>query len=258
MSGLHASNISVQYGDVRILEQASLDVEPGQVVGLIGPNGAGKSTLLRAILGFVDIVQGHITLDDEDLRNLTLKDRARKIAYAAQGAPAHWPLTVERTVALGRIPHLSAWQDMRDEDHHAVECALQSTDTLHLRERLVTTLSGGERAGVFLARAIAVHAPYLLADEPVAALDPYHQLQVMEILQRLAAEGRGVVVVLHDLSLAMRFCDSLVLLHEGKVLAHGAPKEVLTEEMIAMAYRVDAVASEHGGTAYITPWQRKD
>lgn len=254
--GLRADNLVVELGGARILEAASLDVAAGEVVGLIGPNGAGKSTLLRALLGLVPVQSGTITLDGQSLATMAPKDRARLLAYAPQGAPVHWPLTAERLVELGRMPHLGPWQSLSPQDYARVEAALAATETTHLKDRIVTSLSGGERAGVMLARAIAVEAPWLLADEPVASLDPYHQIEVMEILGGLAQDGAGVVVVLHDLALAMRFCDRVFLVDHGKVVASGSPRDVLNAENLERVYRVKAHAGAHEDTPFLIPWTR--
>ena len=254
--GLAAEHLTVELGGTRILDDVGLDVAPGEVVGLIGPNGAGKSTLLRALLGLVPTRAGHVALGGVSLDTMAPKARARLLAYAPQGAPIHWPLTVERLVELGRMPHIGPWQKLSAQDDARVEAALVATETAHLRHRIVTSLSGGERAGVMLARAIAVDAPWLLADEPVASLDPYHQIEVMEILRELGKTATGVVVVLHDLALAMRYCDRLVLLDHGKVVASGAPDKVLTASNLQEVYRVEVIEGDHQGEAFLIPWQR--
>ena len=253
MSKLFAENISVRLGGAQILKDASIDVPAGKLVGLIGPNGAGKSTAIKSILGFVDIQQGTFKLDGVDMANLFLQERAKKVAYMAQGAPVHWPLTVERTVELGRTPHMNPWQKISADDAAAVEAAMQKADCIQFRERLVTTLSGGERARVLLARTLAVGAGYTLADEPIASLDPAHQLQVMECLKAEAKRGVGVMVVLHDLGYALRYCDKLILLHEGGVLAEGSPAEVLTPENLKRAFGVEVARWDDGGTQYLVP-----
>lgn len=255
-AGLKASGICVDLGGRSILSGVDFSVAPGEVVGLIGPNGAGKSTLLRAILGLVPLRAGEVTLEGATLTSLLPKDRARRIAYAPQGAPVHWPLTAERLVALGRVPHLTPYQSLTGADEEAVNRAFAMTETAHLRHRIVTSLSGGERAGVLLARAIAVDAPYFFADEPVAALDPYHQIEVMEILKGLAGKGRGVVVVLHDLALAMRSCTRLYLLNDGAVAAEGPPGDVLTAERLEQVYRIRAAFGDHNGEPYLLPWMK--
>lgn len=254
--GMQAEHLSVELGGSLILDDVSLDVAPGEVVGLIGPNGAGKSTLLRTLLGLVKTLSGHVFLEGESLDAMAPKDRARRLAYAPQGAPVHWPLTVERLVELGRMPHLGPWQELSPDDLARVDAALAATETGHLKSRIVTSLSGGEKAGVMLARAIAVGAPWLLADEPVASLDPYHKIEVMEILQDLGKAGTGVVVVLHDLALAMRFCDRIFLINRGKVVASGAPRDVLTASNLEEVYRVKAVEGIHQGQPFLVPWQR--
>ncbi len=254
MSGLKLDKVSVALGGTPILGDVSFDIKPGEMVGLIGPNGAGKSTALRAILGLVE-AGGDITLEGTSVKGMNAKERARQIAYVPQGAPVHWPLTAERTVALGRIPHLTPWQDMSAVDNAAIEQAMRQTDCWEFRDRLVTTLSGGERARVLLARTIAVGAGYMLADEPTASLDPEHQLQVMDVLRAEAGRGVGVVIVMHDLSLAMRSCDKLVLLHGGRVLATGAPTEVLTDEHVATAFNVKMAKWNDGTSDYLVPHQ---
>lgn len=253
MNGLKLDRVAVKLNGTEILKDVSFTVKPGEVVGLIGPNGAGKSTAVRSMLGLVDLLDGDVLLDGKQVRKLDAKARARELAYVPQGAPVHWPLTAERTVALGRIPHLNPWQQLTEEDHSAIEQAMRLADCWMFRDRLVTTLSGGERARVLLARTIAVGARYMLADEPTASLDPEHQLQVLEIMRAQAAAGVGVVIVMHDLGLAMRCCDKLILLYEGKVLAEGAPQDVLTDENVAMAFRVTLAKWYDGDSEFLVP-----
>ena len=252
---LDARNIHVTIKGNAILRGASLSVPKGKVIGLIGPNGAGKSTLLKAILGLTDIQSGKIILDGEELSGWSLKDRARKISYAAQGAPVHWPLDVEHIISLGRIPHLDPWQKISAVDQELIHQAMVKTDTLHLAKRLTTTLSGGERACVMLARAIVGDADYLCADEPIASLDPYHQLRIMEILQGLAKDGHGVLIVLHDLTLAGRYCDELVLINHGQILAHGSVEDVLTAENLELAYHIKASRWQEEEDSFLSPWK---
>ena len=254
--GIETSRLAVGYGPCSVLENISLRFLPGRITGLIGPNGTGKSTLLKALLGLIDPGAGEVMIDGAPLREVALADRARKLAYAPQGAPVHWPLTVEKMVALGRLPHLGPWQKIGEQDLAAIERAMKMTDSFRLKDRVVTTLSGGERACAMLARTIATGAPWLLVDEPVASLDPAHQLQVMGILKRLAGEGHGVLIVLHDLTLAQRFCNSLVLLHKGAVLAEGTPEEVLTDDNLAAAYGIRAVRWQADGQEYIVPAEK--
>ena len=255
MTLLSAENITVAIGRRRILERVSLRVAAGRVTGLIGPNGAGKTTLLRALIG-LQRAAGEVSVDGIALRALPRKQRARTVAYLEQGNVVHWPVPAARLVALGRLPYLSPWDRPSQKDEAAVERAMRQAQVLDLAGRNVMTLSGGERARVLLARALAVEAPILLADEPVASLDPYHQLQVMELLRECANKGAAVLVVLHNLTLAGRFCDQMVLLRAGAVLADGPPSEVLTSGVVERAYQVRTVAGTYGGQRYVLPWAR--
>ncbi|TNE42353.1 MAG: ABC transporter ATP-binding protein [Alphaproteobacteria bacterium] len=253
LTHIQAEQVSVRLGHAQILRDVSLTLRSGEVLGLIGPNGAGKSTLLRALLGLVPC-EGCVSYDDVPLSDIPLAERARKVAYAPQGAPVHWPLSVAALVGLGRVPHQTPFQPMSAQDQAVVDRVLEAADCAHLKDRTVLSLSGGERANVMLARAMAVEAPFLFADEPVASLDPYHQLVVMETLQQEAARGTGVVVVLHDIALALRFCDRLCILNEGQVAYDGRAREVPTD-LLERVYRVRAQA-EGGGAKPFVPWER--
>ncbi|TNE63879.1 MAG: ABC transporter ATP-binding protein [Alphaproteobacteria bacterium] len=253
MSGLSVRNLSVSLGGVPILDDVSFRVAPGEVVGLIGPNGAGKSTAIRAVLDLVRPTGGDIMIDRVHVHDLQARERAQLLSYVPQGAPVHWPLTAERLVGLGRIPHLQPWQEPGADDARIIEAAMRATDSWQLRDRLATTLSGGERSRVLLARTMAVGAPYMLADEPTASLDPYHQLQVMDIMRAEAARGTGVLIVLHDLSFALRFCDRLVLMHAGRALATGTPEEVLTDANLEAAFKVKVSRWTDGADQFLAP-----
>ncbi len=235
---LTVTDLTVKVGKKTLVDQASLTVARGEIVGLIGPNGAGKTSLMRATVGVMDAQSGRVSVEGDDLTSMQASERAKKISYLPQGAKAHWPLKVDRLIALGRLPHLGPWQDMQEDDDAQVIAAMEATDCLHLKDRLVTQLSGGERALVLLARAVAVGAPYMMVDEPTASLDPYHQLQVMDLLKGICQRGAGVLVTLHDLSLAARFCDRILLMKEGSLIAEGPASEVLTKENLASVYRI--------------------
>ena len=253
---LEARDLRVELGGKTILDGIELRVAPGELVGLIGPNGAGKTTLLRTLAGLVAPARGDIRYDSRDLADLSVAERARRIAYLAQNGTAHWPLSVERLVGLGRLPHRRGWRGPDPRDSDVVTRVLAETDVGHLADRAIGTLSGGERVRALLARALAVEAPVLLVDEPVAALDPYHQLEVMALLQATSAAGTAVAAVLHDLTLAARFCDRLVLLCRGRVLVDGAPATVLTATNLADAFQVSIVEGQHEGESYVLPWSR--
>lgn len=253
MVTIRVDQLSVQLGRHPAVTDIGLQLEPGALVGIIGPNGAGKSTLIRAMLGLVKRTAGTISLDGSDLASLTRRDVARRIAYLPQGQTLHWPLSVERLVALGRMPHMGPLSRLSAQDEATIDAALQRADALHLKSRTATELSGGERARVMLARALAVGAPGLIADEPLAALDPGHQIDVMDLLKAEARAGSLVVTVLHDLGMAARYCDRLVLMDRGRIVADGKPLEVLTEQTLASVYGISACIEPDGDWPLILP-----
>lgn len=236
--GIAVDNLTVELAGRKVLDSVSFRAPAATVTGLIGPNGAGKTTVLRALLGLIPARSGRVALDGVPLHSLDPCARARALSYLPQGSPVHWPLTVERLVALGRLPHQEPWARPDPRDRAAIDGALAATDMLHLKDRPVTALSGGERMRALLARALAGEAPAMLADEPVAALDPRHALAVMQLFAGLAEQGRTILLVLHDLGLAARFCGRLVLMDRGRVVASGPPEEVLAPELLASVYGV--------------------
>lgn len=250
---LEAQQLSISLARHPIVHRVDLTLGQGEVVGLIGANGSGKSTLLRALAGLLPAREGRILLSGKPLRAHPPRHVAQTMAYLPQAAECHWPLTADRVVALGRLPYRGS---SRELDNAQITKALAAVDALHLRNRVVTELSGGERARVFLARALAGDPSLLLIDEPAAGLDPYHQLQLMEMLQGLAAENQGILVVLHDLGLAARFCQRLLVLHEGRLIASGAPDAVLTDQLLAKAHGVTAYRSQFQNVPVIIPWER--
>lgn len=256
MNLLSGKNLRFNIDDISILKNVDVDVNAGELVGLIGPNGAGKSTLLRLLTQVETAADGSVMLYGKPIHSISREERAKKIGYLVQHARAHWPFSVQKLVELGRIPHQRWWQDNSAEDLQKVERALQLTETLAYRNRLVTTLSGGEQTLVMLARIFATEPQLIFADEPVAALDPYHQLHVMEILREHARGERAAVVVLHDLSLAARFCDRLYLLNHGELYCSGTPQQVLTHDNIATVYGVKSVVNCSETGVSVTPVSR--
>lgn len=242
---LRVENLHASLGGARVLRGPSFTARGPSFIGLVGPNGAGKTTLIRSVANLIPF-EGRISLDGEDVEAIAPRARARKIAYLAQGAESHWPLSVERVVALGRLPHLEPFRAPTPSDEAAIERAMELAEVTRFRDRDVLTLSGGERARALLARALAVEAELLLVDEPVASLDPYHQLGVMEVLRAYVDRGRMVIAVLHDLSLAARYCDRLILLDDGRIRADGAAAEVLTPETLREVYHVEALVDGLG------------
>lgn len=259
VSLLSARDVHVAIDAQPLLDGVDAELRAGEMVGLIGPNGAGKTTLLRVLAKLLEPDSGDVTLDQIPLSHIAPEIFARRCAYLAQGAHAHWPLSVESVVALGRLPHLGWRQSLGSADRTAIEIAMAAAEVEHLRKRAVTTLSGGERMRVLLARIFASQPQLILADEPIAALDPYHQLHVMELLREHAhasGEPRAVLAVLHDLNLAARFCDRLILMAHGRVVCDGAPRAVLTAENLQKVYGVSARIVDNDGDFSVTPWCR--
>jgi iron complex transport system ATP-binding protein len=223
-------------------------------VALVGPNGAGKTTLLRALAGLVRS-EGTIHVGGDALSSLSLRERARRFAYLPQGHIVHWPLPARDIVALGRYPH-GATDPARltPRDTEAVQRAMQAADVTKFAARRVTELSGGERSRVALARVLAVEAPVILADEPTNSLDPRHQIDVMKTLRTAADQGGLVMVVTHDLGLAARFADTIVVLSEGRLVSQGDPADALSEQVMAEVFRISAFRAEFQREAVIVPW----
>lgn len=256
MVSLSITALHVMLGGRTVLHGIDAHILPGALVGMIGPNGAGKSTLARAITGLIAPSSGEVRLGEEPVPSIPRAVLARRIAYLPQGQTVHWPLTVERLATLGRLPHLAPFSTIGASDRAAVERAMHRAEVMPLRDRIVTELSGGERARALIARALAVEAPALIVDEPLAALDPGHQLQVMELLRTEARAGSLVVAVLHDLAMAARFCDRLILIHEGRLIADGAPQAVLTAQHLSDCYDIRAWTGTIENQSVVLPLAR--
>jgi iron complex transport system ATP-binding protein len=253
---LSAKNLVVRAGAIAILDDCSLGVRPGELLGVIGPNGAGKSTLAAALAGLRTLSSGAVWLDDRNLTALSPRERAQRIAYLPQFGEVNWPISVERLVELGRLPHLQLRASMNAADRTAVERALELTDLLALRARIVSTLSGGERARALLARALATQSAYMIADEPAAHLDPRYQHTLFECLRSAAQSGTGVLVVLHDLSVALQFCTRLILMHRGKIAADGPPNEVVDAASTREAFGLRPLRVQVDGGESAVLWSR--
>jgi iron complex transport system ATP-binding protein len=255
MKLLQGNKLSLKLGKQEILVRVDIELHAGEMLGLIGPNGAGKSSLLKLLAGLLEPDAGKLWLGDKVYEEIPLERRARQIAWLAQQGQVHWPVTVETLLALGRAPHLSPWQKPTKKDLQVIERVLTDCDLMALRERPIDTLSGGERARVLLARALVTEPQVLLADEPVAALDPAHQLDMLNLLSNYCHAGRGVILVLHDLSLASHFCQRLQLLQQGRTLAMGSAESVLNPENLQQAYRIRLIQGQTPGP-FAIPWQR--
>jgi iron complex transport system ATP-binding protein len=234
MSLLSLQNLSVSRRNQDIFRDVSFNVSEGEFIGLIGPNGAGKTTLMRAALGLIPAT-GH-----SSLAALPAPDRARRAAWMPQAREVVWPVSVETLVALGRLPYLPTGSRLRDTDRAHVDAALTRMGLEDFRHRTVTRLSGGEQARVLIARMLAQDTPLLLADEPIAGLDPAHQIATMQVFADLARAGHAVIASLHDLGLAVRHCSRLILLGQGGIAADGPSSEVLNADNLARIFGVTA------------------
>jgi iron complex transport system ATP-binding protein len=248
-------DVGISFGTTTVLDGVSLEVPEGQFLALVGPNGAGKTTLLRTINGLLTPDGGRVTVDGDDVTNLSTKEVGRRVATVPQETSVAFEFDVEDVVAMGRTPHRSRFAPADTADHEAVEAALERTDTTRFADRSVDDLSGGERQRVLLARALAQETPVLLLDEPTANLDINHQVRTLSLARELADEGKTVVAAIHDLELAARFCDAMALLADGDIVAVGPPEAVLSAERLETAFGVRTAVATNPvtGTRSVTP-----
>lgn len=240
MPQLELTDVHVTLSDTPIVQGVSLTLGPGCIHGLVGPNGAGKSTLLRAIAGLVPTCGGGITFAGRNLLAMRPRERARNLAFVPQDSFAPGAFTVREVVTMGRYSHLSRLRGMTPTDTAAVADALAQVGLSSLAERTVPTLSGGQRQLTFFAKALAQSSRLLLLDEPVSALDIRAQLELLELINRLASQGHTILLVVHDLNLAARFCDTLTVMHAGRIAISDTPDQVLKPALLAHVYGVNA------------------
>ena len=229
------------------LAQVSLSLRPGEITAICGPNGAGKSSLLEALAGLLEVESGTIRLGDRELASCPPRERAQAIGYLPQEHTVSWDVPVRRLVELGRMPH-------GDTRREPVDAALKALDVEHLADRRAQSLSGGETARVLLARVLAGEPQWLLADEPLAALDLGHQLALLTHLRRAAVSGIGVVLVLHDLAHAMNHADRVIVLHQGALAADDAPQRALCAEVVERVWHTRVEWMERGGRMALLPF----
>ncbi len=232
--GLSVADLSVKVGSVLLLSEVHFSLKPGRICVVLGPNGAGKSTLLKALAGLVPVQSGTVTLDDQPIFAMAARVRARRIGYLAQSNHLAWDVSVAEMVQLGRHPH----QRDPNNDHEAVTAALAATQLTDMADRRTGGLSGGELARVHLARILAGTPDYILADEPLASLDPAFQIDMVQRLRAVADAGTGILIVLHDVNLAKMLADDILMLKDGKVIAYGPAPTELTPENLLRLYGV--------------------
>ncbi|WP_424019169.1 heme ABC transporter ATP-binding protein [Halorientalis pallida] len=246
---IDVSDLTVARGGVTVFEDVSLSVDEGEFVALVGPNGAGKTTLLQAITGVLTPESGTVRVDGRPISDCSARERGRLVATVPQDTHVGFDFSVEDIVAMGRTPyHTRFGRTDREADQRAIRRALDRTDTARFADRPVDEVSGGERQRVLLARALAQDTPALLLDEPTASLDVNHQVETLSLVSELAASGKAALAAIHDLDLAARFCDRIVLLADGRVLANGPPAEVLDASALGAAFDADAAVTTHPTT----------
>ena len=245
---IRAESVSWGVKDRVVVDGVSIAVRDGSPVGLLGPNGSGKSSLLRLLAGLRPTTSGVVRLGDDDLAGLSRRDVARRLAVVDQEVTTDAEPTVADVVGLGRLPHRASWAPTSEEDRRVVREAAATTRTDHLLDRAYATLSGGERQRVQIARALAQQPRELLLDEPTNHLDVRHQLELLELVR--AAEVT-TLMALHDLNLAVAYCDEVVVLADGRVRAAGVPADVVTADLVADVYGVDAVVERADGRPYV-------
>jgi iron complex transport system ATP-binding protein len=253
---LDIHSLRVNYGEKRILTDIDLTVKRGEILALIGPNGAGKTTLIRAVSGVIPIQSGEILVDNIELDRLSVRDRARHLAVVPQARQMPPDITVLQTVLLGRTAYLNFLGSAGPHDHALVKKALEQTQSLHLEQRRVGELSGGEQQRVLLARALVQDTPLLLLDEPTTHLDLHHQVNLLNLVRHLVHDmDQGVLMVLHDLNLASMYADRIALMVAGRIQIVGRPVEVITDSILANAYQVPVTVIDHPdqGTPLVFP-----
>jgi iron complex transport system ATP-binding protein len=249
---LDIESLSFNYGAARVLDNITFSAEKGECIGILGPNGSGKSTLLKTLSRILSPTSGRVVLCGKELERYSTKELARNMAVVPQDTNIDFDFTCLEVVLMGRNPHMSRFEIEGRKDADIAREAMMLTSTWHLRERPFVELSGGERQRVIIARALAQQPSVLLLDEPVSHLDINHQIEILDLVERLKKErGLVVIIILHDLNLAARYCDRLILLFNNRILATGGPDEVITQENIRKAFRANVMVKKHPVTGYL-------
>ena len=235
---LKTSGLSYGVNGKIIVDDVSFEIKRNEFLGIVGPNGAGKSTLLRLLARIINPTVGHILLDGEDISGYEAKELYKKISFLPQTSYFDFPLSVLEVVLTGRYPYLGIFESESKGDINRAEDCLSLVDLEGFSRRKVTTLSGGEQQRVSIARVLAQETDFIFLDEPSSHLDIHHKFALMELLGSLAQEGKGVVAVLHDLDLASKFCERILVLEDGRVAALGEPSRVLSEKLLSSVFKV--------------------
>ncbi len=254
---LSVTKIHFSYAKQAILQDISFDVQPGTFLGLIGPNGAGKSTLIKLIAGLLSLKDGQLAISGQDSHNLTRKQRALLMAYVPQSIELHFPFSVREVVRMGRFAHRAGLVAHDPQNEEAVSLSIRTMDLQSLAEHPFTALSGGEKQRAVIASALAQESDLLLLDEPTSALDLRHQQLILtQLKQQVQSQKKTTLFVTHDINLAAQFCDRLLLMHQGRIIADGTPKEVLQFPLIQKVYGVKVYIDINPltDTLYILPY----
>ncbi|PKG39081.1 Fe(3+) dicitrate ABC transporter ATP-binding protein FecE [Psychromonas sp. Urea-02u-13] len=238
---INVENLTVGYGKKRILENLNVTIPKGKITALIGPNGCGKSTLLKSISGSLTPSTGTVSLVDQDLSQLNHKKRAQRLSILAQSPITPEGITVQQLVNFGRNPYLSHWGKLSEQDHHKVQLALQETELQDFANTALSSLSGGQRQRAWIAMILAQDTEYVLLDEPTTYLDLTHQVDLMEMMRTMNRQGKTIVVVLHDLNQASRYCDHLIVMKKGKIIAQDSPQEIFNDALLKEVFNLDAL-----------------
>ncbi|MEX1308027.1 MAG: ABC transporter ATP-binding protein [Eubacteriales bacterium] len=255
MSLIEIKNVSYSYDKRnKAVDDVSLCVEKGEFFGIIGPNGSGKTTLLKCISGYLAPHQGQVLIGGRDVKDFSAKEIAKTMALVQQHASLEYDFSVQDIVLTGRNPHLKRMQTESEADYRIARESMERAEILHLKDRLVTELSGGEWQRMILARALAQQASIMLLDEPVSGLDIRHQVAFLKSAKFLSqTEGFSVVCILHDLNLAQQYCDRIALLNEGKLHSLGSPKSVLTQNDLQAVYGIGVNLIKTKGETFVLP-----
>lgn len=256
MYALEVKKLSFGYEKDLILKDISFNIKKGKFVSIIGPNGSGKSTLLKNLIHLYKPKKGIVSLDGIDIKGVNPRQLARKIALVPQNTIIDYEFTVEDIVLMGRHPYKGRFQKEDEDDYRIVNEVMEMTNTFHLKDRIITEISGGERQRVVIAKALAQNPSIILLDEPTSHLDINHQIEILNLLKKLNQDkGTTIVVVIHDINLAARYSDEIIMMNDGEIIDVGIPEKVITKKNIEFAYNIDVMIekNKYSNSIYLTP-----
>ncbi len=244
------------YEDTIVLDHINVKIDKGNIITIIGPNGSGKSTLLKNIAATLAPNEGEVLLDNRQLKSYRVKELAREVAVVPQNTNIEYDFTSYEIVLMGRNPYIEKFKQETPKDLSVVKEAMENTNTWHLKDKSINQLSGGERQRVIIARALAQEPQVLLLDEPTAALDMHHQIEILDLLKVLNKEkGVTIIMALHDINLAARYSKEIMLIHKGRQIIIGSPERVITKENLQMAYKINMIVdkNKYTNSLQVTP-----